>query len=228
MLDGAEAEGGGGEQGRAGRLALPEERGRVAHLGDAVLHAIEHGESRNQLARREDVDDEPALRHRRDALRETARRDAGTRQVARPGRRHAPAHHLAMRQRRSRSEVIPAPARPASAARRLVRAWSSVGHLLVLESWRAAASGSGAAQMAETTAMPFTPEARTAGALARLIPPIATVGRGAMRTSAASRRHPAAVVVGLGACRVDRADASSRPRPAGRLRTPAAYRPRGR
>jgi signal peptidase I len=55
---------------------------------------------------------------------------------------------------------------------------------------RVAAAGSAAARMARITAMPCAPVARTAPAVSRSIPPIASTGTRAARTAAANRSVP--------------------------------------
>ena len=73
-----------GEEGRRRLLALPIERGGVAHLGDAGADRVEHLEGRHDLARGRHGDFEPAAGQRGDAAGDALRRQAGTGQPFRP------------------------------------------------------------------------------------------------------------------------------------------------
>ena len=89
-----------GEERRGRLLALPVERGGVAHLGDAGADRIEHLEGRHHFAGGRDRDFEAAAGKRADALGDALRRHAGPGQPLRPRRDHAPVALVALRQSR--------------------------------------------------------------------------------------------------------------------------------
>ena len=85
-------------------LAGPVVRRAVCDLDGTALHRIEAAERRHQLAGGEQLDLQPAARHRADPLRELLGRDTDTRRQPRP--RH---HHVPACERPARSPVRPSP-----------------------------------------------------------------------------------------------------------------------
>ncbi len=79
----------------AGRLlALPEERGRMAHFGNAGSDRIEHLERGHHLARGMHRDLQPPAGKRRDTLRDALSRHSRARQAPGPRGDHSPAPRL--------------------------------------------------------------------------------------------------------------------------------------
>ena len=89
-----------GEERRGRLLALPVERGGVAHLGDAGADGVEHFERRHHFAGGGDCYFKAAARKRTNSLGDALRRHARPGQALRPRRDHAPFALVALRQSR--------------------------------------------------------------------------------------------------------------------------------
>ena len=97
MLDRGQSERNRGVERRGGLLALPVERGGVAHFGDFAADRVEHLEGGHHLARRMHGDLQPSSRQRSDALGDPLGRHSRAGQPLRPRGHHAPAARLRAR-----------------------------------------------------------------------------------------------------------------------------------